>query len=81
MSGHPSRVGAWPRPSPIKWEGITAAASFDGVDRPTFVVAGLLRVIVFDHNVIDHEGVVGIEQDEGAGLLRWHPLCSHPTTR
>jgi hypothetical protein len=51
------------------------------VDRPTFIVAGLLRVIVIDHNVIDHKGVVRIEHDEGAALHRGHPLGSHPTTR
>ena len=86
MSGHPSRVGAWPRPSPLKWEGIIAAASFDGVDRATFIVVGLLRVIMIDHNVIDfnvidHKGVVRIEHDEDAALRRRHPFGSHPTTR
>ncbi len=38
-------------------------------------------MIVIDHNVIDHEGVVRIEHDEGAALLRRHALGSHPTTR
>jgi hypothetical protein len=49
------------------------------VDRPTFIVAGLRRMIVIDHNVIDHKGVVRVEHHESAALRRRHP--SAPTRR
>jgi len=38
-------------------------------------------MIVIDHNVIDHKGVVRVEHHESAALRRRHPLGSHPTTR